>query len=167
MAKENFDPKWERLFPGIKKSVMAARFDVGTTEEYKMRVFCKLVRLLLDRGVIKSDGNAGKWRSGCLKYLTDVIPLLEKEDINLILENEEKFYKKFCFTPSKKVKSLFSEIREKEEAGRFGTIPLVDLYERYRAEMGLSPYELQEQEGAISEFLGTIVDDSGYLFSES
>lgn len=166
MAKENFDPKWATLFPGIKKSVMAAQFDAGATEEDKMKVFNYLIRVLLDKSVIKPSGAVYRWRSGCLSYLLDVLPRLDEEDIKLILENKEKFYKKFCFNPSKNVNSLYSEIKEKEEAGRFETIPLVDLYERYRAEVGLSPYELPEQEGTISEFLGTMVYDNGYPFEE-
>lgn len=157
---------WETLFPGIRKSVMAFRFSGETTDEEKTKVFNCLVMVLLDKGVIKHSGAIYRWRSGCLDYLMDVFPRLSQEDINLLRENREEFYKKFCFAPSKTLNSLYSEVKKKEISGRFRAIPVVDLFERYQAEVGLSPYELPEQEGTIEEFLGTIVDDSNYLFDE-
>lgn len=157
---------WETLFPGIRKSVMAFRFPDGTSEEEKTKVFNCLVRVLLDKSVVKPNGVTYRWRSGCLDYLMDVLPRLSQEDVNLLLENKEAFYKKFCFTPSKTLNSLYSVVKKREKDGRFMTIPVVDLFERYQAEVGLSPYELPEQEGTVTEFLGTIVDDNNYFFNE-
>ena len=45
------------------------------------------------------------------------------------------------------------------------------LYERYYAETGLSPYELAEEENIVSSFLDNFFDDSDillrYLLSEN
>ena len=163
MAKEK---NWEILFPGIKKSVQAAKFPEGTSEEEKNDVFNGLIRVLLDKSVYKPDGSTYRWRSGCVDYLMEVLPKLEEEEVHLILVNREAFYKKFCFSPSKKSKSLYSELKFRNASERLGTLSVQYLYDRYSAELGLSPYELPEEETVVTSFLENIVDDGSYFFGD-
>ena len=163
MAKEK---NWESLFPGIRKSVQAAKFPEGTSEDEKDQVFSELIRVLLNKSVYKPDGTVYNWRSGCVDYLMDVLPKLEEEEIHLILVNKEAFYKKFCFSPSKKFKSLYSELKFRNASERLGTLLVQDLYDRYSAELGLSPYELPEEETVVTSFLDCLVDDGSYFFGD-
>ena len=161
MAKEK---NWSVLFPGIKKSVMACKFPEGTTAEEKERVFNMLVRVLLDKSVCKPDGSIYRWRSGCLDYLMDILPRLEEEEIRLVLIDKNSFYKRFCFSPSKKMNSLYSEL--KRRGGTHDNLFVSNMYERYHAELGLSPYELPEQDGVAAEFLSSMMDEEENLFSD-
>ena len=158
MAKE-----FKFSFPGIRSAVMAARFPVGTSAEEKELVFQNLVRVLLNKSVVKPDGSVYNWRSGCLDYLLDVIPRLEEEEIHLILTDKEDFYRRFCFTPSKRMSSLYSELKRNGAVDRYKNIPVVDILQQFYEETELSPYELPEERTVVAMFLDNIEEHA--LFS--
>ena len=91
---------------------------------------------------------------------------LEEDEVLSLLENKESFYKKFCFSPSKNINSLYSELKRRNASDRLGTLLVKDLYERYSAELGLSPYELPEEETVVKSFLDDVIDDGSYFFGD-
>jgi len=154
MAKES---NWESIFPGVRKSVMASRFPKDTTEEKKEEAFERVVRVLLNKSVFRPTGKIYDCRENSLNYFLDVIPRLDEEEISLIWVNKELFYKKFCFKPSAKLNSLYGRLLKLgiDVDGRYNNIPVDEIFERYHAEMGLSPYELEDI-GVVNDFLKEI-----------
>jgi len=158
MAKEN----WESIFPGVRKSVMASHFPKDTTDEKKQEAFEHVVRVLLNKSVFRPTGKVYDCRENSLDYFLDVIPRLEEEEITLIWVNKELFYKKFCFKPSAKSNSLYSRLLKLgvDINGRYNNIPVDEIFERYYAETGLSPYELPENIGVVNDFLEEVEAES-------
>ena len=153
MAMEEKVRNFGELFPGIMKSVMACQFSDGTTKEEKEQIFAALVEVLHHNGVIQMNGNTLRWRSGCMDYLLGILPLLSEDDLKTLLdkENKDSFYARFCFCPSKKSISLYSRLGRLRPNARYRKIKVSEIYNRYSAVTGLSPYECSGED--IDSFL--------------
>ena len=159
MAKEK--KNLDSLFPGIKKSVMACKFPEGTTEEQKLQIFSALVGLLKNKSICKKDGSTDPDRHKSVDYIMSILPMLDEDEIQLILEDGEQFYYKFCYAPSKQRRSLYSELERRSASNRLETLLVNNLYERYYAEFGLSPYELTDEvdvSGFVDRFQRSLED---------
>ena len=158
MAMEEKSRNFGELFPGIMKSVMACQFSDGTTKEEKEQIFAALVDVLHRKSVIQMSGNTLKWRSGCMDYLLGILPLLSEDDLRTLLdeENKDSFYTRFCFCPSKKSISLYSRLGRLRPDARYRKVKVSEIYSRYFAVTGLSPYECSGED--IDAFLEAFMD---------
>lgn len=142
-------------FQGVRKSVMAAEFPDGTTQDEKEMVFQSIIRMLIEKAIVHPNGTTYKWRDGCLEYMLEVLPKLDGTEIMSIKNDKEGFYHRFCFCPSGKAKSLYSEIKRigASQNGRFKNISIMDIFEDFTSETGLSPFELPEDREIVPLFL--------------
>lgn len=148
----------EMKFEGLRKTIFGSQSLVEFSDEEKQKLFDALVSLLIRNGVFYSDGVTRTWRSGCVDYLLSVIPRLEVEEFMLLKDDRNAFYQKYCFKPSAKKKSLYSELsgRGVSDTGRYMNIPVDDIYHQYTSETGFSPYEFLENPSEVIVFLDAI-----------
>ncbi len=148
----------EMEFDGLRKTIFALQTLVETPDEEKQKLFESLVSLLIRKGISKSNGATRKWRSGCVDYILTIIPKLEMEELMLLIDEKDLFYEKFCFKPSAKKKSLYSELlgRGLCDSERYMNVPICDIYHRYTLETGLSPYEFPEEPSVVTAFVNEI-----------
>jgi len=160
MAKEN----WGSVFPGVRKCVIASQFPLETTEEQKEEAFVSLVHILMNNRVFHSTGKFYDCRERALDYLLDVMPRLEEDEIQLIFSDGNLFYKRFCFSPSKKTGSLYSKFKKMgiDLQDRYNDISVDKIFRRYSMETGLSPYELSET-SEVNNFLEEIEAEPNML----
>lgn len=151
------DSNAKNSFPGIYKSIMANK-SIETDKE-KNKIFDGVVQLLSDKAICKITESPMKWRESCLDYLIEILPLLEGKDIKTVCTNRESFYKRFCFSPSRKKQSLYNVLQKKgPEFLDDLRITRDEIYLLYSVDYGLSPFELVEDEDILPMFIERLDD---------
>ena len=147
------------VFPELLKVLESSA--VGQTD-LKAQVFSSLKEGLIKKSILNLDGSVRKNRGTSLSYLMEVIPLFEAGDFQFLLQNSKEFCQKFCFSPSRNRNSLYTKLGRKQLDDRYLNLRIADIYHRFCDEMGLSPYELPQEDGLIEAFLGGIVGEDPY-----
>jgi hypothetical protein len=109
--------------------------------EEQERAFRKLVDCLVSKNVYHPNGDIVRFRDTCLNYFAQICPRLEQEELELMIESVDDFYKRFIFAPCDKVNSLYWEFKKMRVESKFNGIPVSQIFERYRQETDYSPYE--------------------------
>lgn len=147
----------QNSFPGIYKSIMANK-SIETDRE-KSKIFDGIVQLLSDKAICKMNESPMKWRQSCLEYLVEILPLLEEKDIKTVCTDRESFYKRFCFSPSRKKQSLYKALQKKgPEFLDNLKITRDEIYILYSVDYGLSPFEIAEDEDILPMFIERLDD---------
>ena len=144
-------------FPRLREVVMDCGLE---TQEEKEAAFKSLVECLISKRVYQSDGEIVPCRSTCLRYFALISSQLENEELKLMIDSVDAFYKRFLFAPGEKSKSLYSELRKLGVKSKFKNIPVSEIFDEYRRETGYSPYEKASKD-EVNAFLNG-VEESMY-----